>query len=73
MKCEICGKSKSNRGNLFTEETIKQHVMDVHIKNPNWQQGDPAFEETCLFADDDMPDGAYFALAWEIGDRLLCG
>ena len=34
----------------------------------NVKDSDPSFEMTDSIADDDMPDGAYFAMAWEMGE-----
>ena len=66
MECKICGKSKSNKRVKFNAERLKQHMQDAHQQD-NYD-GDPTFELTDMIADEDWPDGAYFALAWELGE-----
>ena len=67
MIITICGKWRSSSGKEFTLETLMQHEKDC--KNcKKIMNGDPTFEKTDLIADDDMPDGAYFAMAWEMGE-----
>jgi hypothetical protein len=63
MQCPICGASRSRKGRPFTEATLQQHVLSHEQRE---QQ--PALELTRLIADEDMPDGAFFALAWELGE-----
>lgn len=65
MECKVCGRSKSRSGKQFTKVSLNQHMKDMH---GSWEDGDPTFELTDMIADDDMPDGAYFALAWELGE-----
>jgi len=68
MKCKKCGKQTSNSGKPFTAQTLAQHTKDAHTKREGWEEGDPTFELTDMVADNDMPDGAYFALAHELGE-----
>jgi hypothetical protein len=68
MKCPKCGKTKSNSGKEFCEFSLAHHIRDAHTKKTGWKIGDPTFEKTNMFADDDMPDGAFFAMAYEFGD-----
>lgn len=64
LSCEICGRIKSRSGKPFTVQSLKQHLRDAHLH----EIGDYYFELTDMLADDDMPDGAYFALAHELGE-----
>ena len=36
-ECDICGRTKSSSGNLFTLDTVTQHIIDAH--------GTPKIEE----------------------------
>lgn len=64
MHCPICGKSRSARGKVFTDESLDQHIYDAHT-NPS-----PATPRLSLTNEigADWPDGAYFALAHELGE-----
>lgn len=66
MKCDICGKTHSNSGKPFTENTLRQHVRDAHFV---WHKddNDVSLELTDMIAGDE-PDGAYFAIAHELGE-----
>ena len=67
--CPICGRKKSKGKKIpFTKKTLAFHIRDAHTKRTGREDGDPTFELTDMIADDDMPDGAYFALAWELGE-----
>ena len=68
MQCPICGACRSRKGRLVTEATLPQHVLplDQSEQQPALEQ--PALELTRLIADEDLPDGAFFALAWELGE-----
>lgn len=60
-----CGRDVNNRGKPFASlEALAQHEKDCpYCINP-----EVYFPLTELIADDDMSDGAYFALAWELGE-----
>lgn len=68
LTCPYCGKVKSRRGGHFDQKRLKQHIQDVHLKDKKVDDGDPDFTLTDMIAGDDMPDGAYFALAHELGE-----
>ena len=70
-----CGKTRSNSGKLFTTETLAQHEKDCKtcqfeiLEDRTLAEHFPdLFPLTDMIADPDMPDGAYFALAWELGE-----
>lgn len=58
-KCPYCYQDTSRSGKRFTLETLEQHKRDCS-SNP---ENEIRFPLTDLVADDDMPDGAYFAMA----------
>lgn len=79
MHCPICGARRSRKGRPFTEATLQQHVLSheqreqQHVLSHQQREQQPALEQpalelTRLIADEDMPDGAFFALAWEPGE-----
>ncbi len=80
--CINCGKATNNRGRLFKSKQARNDhqracsprkledcgpmspdeiafLLDIH---------GPDLSLTTLIADDDMPDGAFFALAHELGE-----
>lgn len=60
-----CGRTESRAGREFTSESLRQHEATC----PDCLNGDePDFSGTNIVADDDMPDGAYFAIAHELGE-----
>lgn len=63
-----CGKHRSKRGKLFTEKSLKQHQNDCRVCSGHYDIGERPFPLTDMIADDSWPDGAYFALAWELGE-----
>ena len=65
-----CGRTKSRSGKKFTTQSLAHHIQDCHdCRNKRVRYDDePDFELTNMIADEDMPDGAYFALAHELGE-----
>ncbi len=66
-----CGRAESNSGKGFTPETLKQHQQDCPTCNPHaWLKFQyetitgEAWEDP-IGADEDTPDGAYWALMAE--------
>jgi hypothetical protein len=71
-----CGRFQSRRGKPFNRGTIRRHERDCErcreiLGSDSSYRGssrDNMFSLTSMIAGDDMPDGAYFALAWELGE-----
>ena len=60
-KCFWCGRSKHRRNKEhFTEHALLQHIRDAHSPS---KAVAPKQEP-----DDDMPDGAYFAMQAEMAE-----
>lgn len=71
MICPICKRARSKTSKRpFDGRTLDQHLADVHGQRPKFEleDGDLDFDLTTLIADDDMPDGAFWALADEMGE-----
>lgn len=66
--CLHCGRLESNSGKPFTEDTLSQHIRDAHQQGKKAKSCEPRFALTDMIACEDTPDGAYFALAWELGE-----
>lgn len=63
FECPNCKRTHSGSGKPFTKETLSQHIRDAH--GPTCSE---MFPLTQMIASDDMPDGAYFAMAHELGE-----
>lgn len=75
-----CGLTKNRRGKRFTEESLKDHIKDCarcggrhrrSIRRFLNKQAAAEPEVNLELTDDigdDLPDGAYFALAHELGE-----
>ncbi len=62
--CEVCGKTKSGSRKFWTATSLRQHLRDAH----DMPQKKDQLELTNTIADETWSDGAYFALAWELGE-----
>jgi len=63
-----CGKTKSRNGNPFTLDSLADHVRncpDLSCKTSHEANKEFNYDPFCIL-DDDMPDGAYFAMHQEI-------
>ena len=58
-RCPLCGTTKSSRGRPLNRTTLEQHIHDAH-------EGRVMERLVYEVVDDDVPDGAYWALQWEI-------
>lgn len=63
LACDMCDAIRSRSGKPFTLESLAQHKR-AHERERN----EISFPLTDMIADEDMPDGAYFALAHELGE-----
>ena len=61
LECDVCGAISSRSGKRFTSDTLAQHKR-AH------EREEVSFPLTDMIADEDMSDGAYFAMAWELGE-----
>ena len=61
-ECPDCGKTQSNSGKEFTQETLEQHRRDAHPEDLMY----PGLTE---LSDEfsDLPDGAFGSIAMERG------
>ena len=63
-----CGKQQSNSGKQFTEQSVKEHELHcVNCLSIKWQESglDINGRVKPLCDNDDMPDGAYWAMKLE--------
>lgn len=60
-----CGTDVTRSGKRFIQESLAQHVNDCPYRK---QIERPEHELTDMIAYSDAPSGAYFALAWELGE-----
>lgn len=66
-----CGATESRRGNPLTEETLQRHIADCHGCqslgfDPLGVFPTPDDPDPLGVLDDDLPDGAYFAMSREV-------
>ena len=67
----LCGRYKSKKGKPFTKETLKEHQRQCPACRAFLEDDFPNeidLSLTDLIAGDDLSDGAYWALAHELGE-----
>ena len=72
LQCPHCQATKSRSGRPFTAESLAQHIRDAHAPTRVFR---PQLSNTAALAVADMlagdePDGAYWAIAGELGFRF---
>jgi len=68
LTCKICGRTKTRKHILFTENSLKNHLRSHQERNDtNWHgEDDPILELVDLIADGES-DGVYWGIAYELG------
>lgn len=81
FKCYRCGATRNGKNKLFKDgKALKAHQRQCGLRTDdsallpaNDEDDEFDFTMTDLIADDDMPDGAYFALAGSLGEGPYAG